>query len=140
MAKTGNFYHQHKVSVERASIGTSYDKAKLHAHDMHEGGIAGVSGQRYRGKIEGIIVQLSAISGAGRITIRASYDQDFDSMFLPDTEAVISTGLTTATDGSVAYRYELPIITEVDFSQIFICFKTDAGTVTVDSSTVIWSE
>ena len=140
MAKTGNYYHSHKVSIARAAIGTSYDKLKLHAHDLHENGDGGRSGERYRGKIEGILVQLSSISGAGRVTIRGAFDQDFDEMFLPDTEAVISAGLTTTTDGSVAYRYELPIITDVDFSQVFLCFKVDAGTVTVDSSTILWSE
>lgn len=140
MSKTGRYYHSHKVSVSRASVGTSFDKAKLHSHDLHENDDGGRSGERYSGKIEGILVQLSAISGAGRITVRGAFDQDFDEMFLPDTEAVISTGLTTATDGSVAYRYELPIVTAVDFSQVFLCFKTDAGTVTVDSSTILWSE
>ena len=140
MAKTGRYYHSHAVVVERASVGTTYDKAKLHSHNLHENGDGGRSGERYRGKIEGIIVRLSTISSAGRITLRASYDQDGDHTFLPDTEAVISTGLTTATAGSVAYRFELPIITEVDFSQVFLFFKTDAGTVTVEESRVLWSE
>ena len=140
MAKVGRYYHDHTVTVERASVGTSYDKAKLHSHDLHENDDGGRSGQRYSGKIEGIYVKLSSISGAGRITLRACYDQDGDFSFLPDTEAVISTGLTTATAGSVAYSFELPVITAADFSQVFLFFKTDAGTVTVDESRILWSE
>jgi hypothetical protein len=140
MAKTGNYYHQSAVQVTRAGVGTTYNTSLLHSHDLHANDIGGRSGERYSGKIEGIYVKLNTISGAGRITLRACYDQDGDWSFLPDTEAVISTALTAAGEGAVAYSFELPVITAVDFSQVFLFFKTDAGTVTVEESRILWSE
>jgi len=140
MAKAGKYYHQSAVTVTRAAVGTTYDATKLHSHDLHALGEGGRSGQRYSGKIEGIYVKLNTIAGAGRITLRACYDQDGDWSFLPDTEAVISTAITAAGEGAVAYSFELPVITAAAFSQVFLFFKTDAGTVTIEESRILWSE
>ena len=54
------------------------------------------------------------------------------------TESTIETGVTTATDGAVVYKIDLDYI--FDSSDIYVFYKTDAGTVSVDAVELTYHE
>ena len=49
------------------------------------------------------------------------------------------TGITTATDGSVTYVLDFIQATPTN-DTVYIFYKTDTGTVTIDSVTLTWEE
>lgn len=113
-----------------ASVGTSYDAAKVLAVQMK------LNGQQ-RAYLVGIDLDLAAISSATKVTMRLSSDAAGDSPIVPDTEATIAAGITTATVGLASMETDR----EYDFTGLtnevgYVHFKTDAGTVTVNSATV----
>jgi hypothetical protein len=75
---------------------------------------------------EYLVVKLSEITDATALTIRIATDSDGDNTFFPDTQATISTGLTTTTSGVVAYSLQLPYVDTTDSATSFYLFaKTD---------------
>ena len=138
MSKTGKYYHSSTVTSDVASIGTSFDVAKYHEHDLYAD-LA--QGSIFKGKVEGLFVRVTAIAGgATKITARLCCDPTGDFTFLPDTEADLAVGLTTSTTGVAAYEFMLPIKNFLGTTKVYLFIKTDAGTVTLSNSCVTWSE
>ena len=138
MAKTGNFYHGSTITSNVAAIGTTFDVTKFHEHDLYD---RPSQGQRYLGKVEGLYVRVTNIAGgAAKITARITCDPTGDFTFFPDTEADIAVGLTTATTGTCAYEFKLPLKQFFDTDKVFVFIKCDAGTVTLANSCIVWSE
>ena len=48
-------------------------------------------------------------------------------------------GVTTATDGGVIYVLDFVASTQVN-DTVYVFYKTDTGTVTIDSVTLTWQE
>jgi hypothetical protein len=133
-------YSSHNTT-SRASVGSaSFDTAKSHQHDLNSAAPNRVGGQTFRGWFRLLIVQVSSISTAATLTIRVSRDSGGDEMLIPDTTATIATGATTTTDGSAAFQIDVPYVDISDNDAYYVLFKTDDGTVTVDSSTFVWSD
>ena len=61
-------------------------------------------------------------------------------MIVPDVTATISTGVTTATDGSVAIDIDVPYVEPNNTDSMYVIVKTDTGTVTLSESTFSWSD
>jgi hypothetical protein len=65
-------------------------------------------------------------------------------VLVPDTEATIVTGVTTATTGSVAYSVNLPLFQTLQNpgnGSLYLFAKTDAASSTVMAeSTITWQE
>ena len=137
MAKTGKFYHGSTISSNVAAIGTSFDVAKFHEHDLYDKPSQGTG---YLGFVEGLYVRVTAISGASKITARITCDPTGDFTFFPDTEATLAVGLTTATTGTCAYEFKLPLKQFFGTDKLYVFIKTDAGSVTLANSCIVWSE
>ena len=76
---------------------------------------------------EYLVVKLSDITAATALTIRIATDSDGDNTFFPDTQATISTGLTTTDSGVVAYSLQLPYVdTASAATSFYLIAKTDA--------------
>jgi len=76
---------------------------------------------------EYLVVKLSDITSATALTIRIATDSDGDNTFFPDTQATISTGLTTTDSGVVAYSLQLPYVdTASAATSFYLIAKTDA--------------
>ena len=73
-----------------------------------------------------------------KLSIQISTDLLGDNIIIPSSEATLSTGVTTATVGAAVYDLAIDYGSASD--QIYIWYKTDAGTVTVDSVDVSWRE
>lgn len=122
----------------RASVGTSYDAAKVHAHAMNTNSARNT--ETFIGWLQLLVVQVSNISSATTLTVRVCRDAAGDEMVVPDVTATISTGITTATDGSIAVSVDAPYVNHTNADDLYVFFKTDAGTVTVDSTNFSWTE
>jgi len=131
------------ISTARSAVGNAFDAAKDHEHELYSNSFPADNSQAtsaFMGYIEGIRINLSSISGASEITMRVCFDGDGDEVFIPDTTASISTGITTSTVGSVAYSVKIPVRHETaDGKSLYVFFKTNAGTVTVNESIINWS-
>ena len=72
--------------------------------------------------------------------MRVSRDSNGDEMIVPDVTATISTGVTTAADGSVAIDIDVPYAEPNNTDSMYVLVKTDTGTVTLSESTFSWSD
>lgn len=137
MPKTSRDLYTSLVTTDYASVGTSFDKTKAHAHALTEGPI--LSNGKFFGYVEGLYVRVTSISGATKLTVAIACDADGDYKFFPDTEATIATGITTNTTGTVAYEFKMPLKQFFDSATLYVFVKTDSGTVTLDASCLAYS-
>jgi hypothetical protein len=133
MAKSGNFFHTIKDDTDVAAINQTFDGAKVSSLTLNE---ASSIGSRFSGKIEGIIVKVSGITGgAAKLTIKG---QAGGLSIIPDTEAIIALDVGSTTAGTVAYYAGLVWANTDDIFKLY--YTCDAGGLLVDSVTVTWSE
>jgi hypothetical protein len=141
MAKVGKFYNSSTITSNVASIGTSFDVAKFHKHELNSMLPVPFNDGAFKGFVEGLYVRVTAIAGGAKtITARITCDPEGDFSFFPDTEADIAVGLTTATTGVVAYEFKLPMNQFFGTDDVYVFIKVDAGTVTLANSCIVWSE
>ncbi len=135
MAKTGSFIHQATTLSDIASVGTSFDAAKKHAVRLRDRPSAYAVGAN----LSAIYVEVDTIAGgAAKLSIQVSTDSAGDKIIVPSTEATMGVGVTTGTKGAAVY--DLSIAYAASSDQIYVFYKTDAGTVTVKSVSISWSE
>ena len=135
MAKVGQYTHGSTITANVAGVGTSFDKTKFHLHQLT------IPNTQFTNPIEGLYVRVTNIAGgASKITARLCCDADGDFTFLPDTEAVIATGLTTATSGTAAWEFGLPLKQFFGTSEVYLFIKVDQGSVTLANSCIVWKE
>lgn len=78
-------------------------------------------------KLSGIYIHVHSIAaGATKLTVRVSPDATMDECLVPDTQATIATGYTTATRGAVVYKVDVDAWLESP--TLYVTVKTDAGT------------
>ena len=137
MAKTGKFIHVVKETDDVTSVGAGFDVTKFVDVDFNKN-VATYhrSSTAWSGVIEGLIVKVSAVSGATKVTVRGMIDGE---TVLPDAEADINFDIGSSTVGSVVFKAGLTWASR-ESSVLTIYCKTDAGTVTVDEVYVAWSE
>ena len=135
MAKVGSFIHQVTSDTDVAAVGTSYNAAKYSSVRLR----TTPSPTRVGAILSGVYVKVKTIAGgATKLSIQISTDLLGDNIIIPSSEATLSTGVTTATVGAAVYDLAIDYGSASD--QIYIWYKTDAGTVTVDSVAVSWRE
>lgn len=134
MAKTGNFVHQVSDSTAVAAVGTSYAGAKKTAIKLRGGSNTAAVGAI----LSAVTVKVSSISSATKLSIQISTDSNGDDIIVPSSEATLGIGVTTATKGAAVY--DLAILFRSTSDQLYVFYKTDAGTVTVDSVDISWRE
>ena len=129
------------VTTDRTSVGTSFDTAKNHLHNLNAGSPTRVSGQKFVGRLGTLFIHVTSIaSSAAKLTVRVSRDSNGDEMIVPDVTATIATGATEATDGSVAIDIDVPYAEPNNTDSMYVLVKTDTGTVTLSESTFSWSD
>lgn len=149
MAKTGNFYHHSTINTAVANIGTTFDKAKVHAHRVHYNPSSLDNNAAFQDNIEGFYIRVTNIAGGSAkpiITLRVTCDADGDLPFFPDTDGEVALGVTTTNSGVSVYEFKLPLFTPFfDISTLqpdrfFVFIKIDQGTCTLANSMIVWSE
>ena len=141
-----NFLHDSVVEPDPAPVlGTAFDLADVHSHNL----TATLptfqrNGRNYYGIVEGIHIRLTSIAGgATKLTFRITLDAAGDRIVVPDTEATIVTGITTATTGAVAFSVKIPIFQILNSpgnGTLYLFAKLDAGTASWSESVLTWRE
>ena len=112
------------------SVGTSFDTGKNGSVEIKP------ANEAVYIKPEMLIVQCSSLaSSPTSLVIRITKDAAGDECIVPDTSGSLSAGLTTATDATAVYEIGLPYLdTASSAASFYLFFKTDTGTVTIDSA------
>ena len=104
-----NFLHD-SLQTGAQVLGTSFNTAGVHVHDL----TATLpdfqrTGRNFYGIVEGIHVRLTSAGSPTKVTIRVCADADGDYTLVPDTEATLVAGVTTATSKCAAFSVGIPI-------------------------------
>ncbi len=142
-----HFLHSNVVSGAQV-LGTAFDAADVHVHDLSSGQSPIINQNRnWYGILEGIFITLTSpgAPSATKVTVRVCADAAGDEVLIPDTEATLVAGVTTTTIQSAAYSVKLPVFQNLSFpgnGTIYLFAKVDnAGTAPVFTrSTLTWSE
>jgi len=141
MAKTGSYFHASTITTDVTAVGLNYDANKLHAHPLYVTNESIDTGSRFKGRIETIIVRVTNMtSNPTSLFVTGACDEDGDYIWFPETEAEISEAITTNNTGSAVYEYKLPVKHFFDSNTMYLFFRTNTGTLTVDASCIVWSE
>ncbi len=121
-------------TTQKTSVGTSYATAKKATLTLDMD-----SGFPLNFHLSGLFVKMSSLnSSPTKLTMKITSDSGGDEAIITGTESTIETGVTTATDGSAIYKIDVDFI--FDSPTVYVLFKTDAGTVSIDSVTLTYHE
>ena len=127
------------VVTASTDIGTSFASAKATTVAVP---VTGGPSEAVTIKPNYLVVQGSQVGDATKLTIAISTDSCGDAIIIPDTEATLALGKTTATKCMAGYAIDLPYV-DVSGSGVtlYIHFKADAGsTLDIDSCTLYYTE
>lgn len=140
MAATGKFIHSSIHTGLAIAATNAYVAAQVRALPLNQdqtsvnGNIRGVA------VLGALYVHVNTIAaGATTLTLRLSLDTGGDQPWIGDTTATISTGVTTATQGAVTIKMDVPFIKPGN-DTLFCHWRTNAGTCTVDAVQLTWAE
>ena len=138
-----NFLHDSVQAPDTPPVlGTAYNTADVHVHDM-TGDLPAFKGAgNFHGIIEGIHVKLTAASTPTKVTIRLCLDADGDVTVVPDTEADLVAGISTAAEKCAAFSVRLPVfqIFAATNRNLYLFAKVDSGTANFAQSCITWRE
>ena len=138
-----NFIHDSVEAPDTApSLGTAFATADVHVHDM-TGELPAFKGAGlYHGIVDAIFVKLTSASTPTKVTIRLCLDANGDEVVVPDTEADLVAGITTATEKCAAFSVRLPVfqLFSATNRNLYLFAKVDSGTATFAQSVITWRE
>ena len=138
MAKVGSFIHTITHSGLALTANTTYGTGKRHNLNLQDD-YTGFAPPRVNLRLGTINIHLNTIAGgATTVTMRCTRDLAGDDIVFGDTTATISTGVTTSTQGNVTYKID-SLYGHTD-DNLYLFWKTDAGTAVVDTIVVNWEE
>ena len=132
--------YKRAVGVVTAStnIGSSFASAKATTFTIPTTGV----GPSVTIQPNYLVVQGSSVGSAAKLTIAISTDSGGDAIIIPDTEATLALGKTTATKCMAGYAIDLPYVDVTGSAiTIYLHYKADAGsTLDIDSATLYYTE
>lgn len=131
--KTVSIIKKSVDSTQKTSVGTSYDKTKAASLALKLNSAFPLDCH-----LEGLFIKMSSISSATKLTIKLTTDSDGDNSIVTGTESTIETGVTTSTEGNTVYKIDLDYV--FDSSTVYCMFKTDAGSVSIDTVELTYHE
>jgi len=137
-----NFFHSSQTTGTDA-LSTSFSAVR--AHNLTAGLPAFMQSRTsWLGFLESLCAQVTTIAGgATSLIVRVTKDVTGDECVIPDTTATISTGVTTATSGSVVFSSGVGLgnynPSQTD-AIVYVWVKTNAGTAVLTQTTLIWRE
>ncbi len=92
-----------------------------------------VVGQPFVGHLGALYVDVTVASGSPtKLTIRVTTSDVGDhSIILPDTEATLAAGISTAAQVSATYSIDVPYSDLTKTDTVYVFFKVDAGEINV---------
>lgn len=122
------------------TLGTAFDVADVHAHDLTANLPRFQAEAPFRGIVTALHVRLESISSATKVTVRICLDAAGDYTLVPDVEATLATGVTTATSGCAAFSVGIPMFQIFGGGTVYVFAKVDAGSATFAQSCITWQE
>jgi|5_EtaG_2_1085323.scaffolds.fasta_scaffold197128_2 hypothetical protein len=131
------------VTQHVANIGTSYDVAKYHKHDLTIKTSADELSfnESFFGEVAGFYVYVDTMNGVSSkptLTLKVTMDEQGDYSFFPSTEAEIDIGITTSTKGSAVYEFKLPMKQLFKTGDVWMFIKLDQGNCRLTDTIVVW--
>ena len=132
-------------STPITGVNNTYNSARFHKLNLADFPSLQAAGRptgNYLGEIDVLIIQCSAMSSGPapqQIHYQLSTDPAGDNVVFGANTGEISGGVTTSTKGATSYRIEAPLFIDGD-DRIYLWYRTDQGTLTVDKTTVLWHE
>ena len=140
MAATGRFIHSSIHTGLSVSATNAYVAGQRHPLPLNNDQTSVNGNVRGIAILGALYVHVNTIAGgATTLTLRLSTDAAGDQPWIGDTTATISTGVTTATQGAVTIRMDVPFI-KPDNDILYCHWKTNVGTCTVDAINLTWTE
>ena len=133
MAKVGGYY--------RAAVLTPGSPIALNTN-FNASSVAMTldGGQSFGGHLGSAFVYLNTVAGgATKLTLKLTRDAAGDEAVVTSTQGDIEAGVTTAADGSLAIKIDIPWVFG-DGTALYPFFKLDAGTANMVSCIVCWRE
>jgi hypothetical protein len=135
----------HNPVVGTQVVGTAFALAAVHAHDLTASLVKPRrESSNFFGIVDSIQVLLDTLAGgAAKVTIRLCEDAAGDVCLVPDTEADLAIGLSTATIGSAVFKAQT--IMRQDLAgpgngTLYLFVKVDAGSARFLGSEIFWQE
>jgi len=140
MAATGKFIHASthtglSIALTNAYIaGAQRQLVPLYANSP---GLVGNS--KGIARLQALYVHVNTIAaGCTSLTVRLTRDAAGNEPFIGDTTATLSTGITTATQGAITVKIDVDYV-HTD-ANLYVHFKTNSATCTVDQVELTWEE
>tara|TARA_Y100001938_G_scaffold147887_1_gene230173 strand:- start:2664 stop:3077 length:414 start_codon:yes stop_codon:yes gene_type:complete len=134
--RVNHYFHSVSDDTSLTSVGTSFDASKKHTIKL--GSFPDES--RFIGKISAVTIHVSSIaSSASQVSFRMTSDSTGDKTLLSGLAGDLDVGITTATDGSVTYVFSF-IQSVPTNDTVYLFYKTNTGTVTIDEVIITWEE
>lgn len=137
--RTTHFIHSSRVTGAQV-LGAAFDLADVHDHDLSKGLPPYQQEREWYGILDYLHLQLTGAAASTKITIRISRDAAGDDVVVPDTEADLVAGVTTAATKCAAFSIGVPISQLGTASSLYVFAKVDAGTPTWAASDITWTE
>jgi len=139
-----HFLH-HNDKTGSQGVTNGFQLACVHDHDLNEGVAPLIAAKKnFFGIVDSIQVVLTSLAGgASKVTIRLCEDAAGDIIIVPDTEATLATGLTTATTGCAVFKVQTIIRQDLGGpgnGHLYLFVKVDQGTATFAGSQIAWQE
>lgn len=128
-------------------VGTAFALAAVHAHDLTAGLVKPRrESANFFGIVDSIQVLLDTLAGVPaptKVTIRLCEDAAGDICLVPDTEADLAIGLSTATVGSAVFKAQTIMRQDLGGpgnGTLYLFVKVDAGSARFLGSEIFWQE
>lgn len=139
MAASGKFIHASTHTGLAINMTNAYVVGQRHQVPMYADS-TGTIGNKGVGRLSALYIHVNTIAaGATTITARLSLDTAGDQPWIGDSTATISTGVTTAAQGAVTFKIDIDFVRATN-DNLYVHFKTNAGTCIVDAITLTWEE
>ncbi len=141
-----HFLHDSVVTGAQAAL-TSFSAGVVHVHDM-QAQMAPLmrEGRAFRGIVNGVHIKLTSAGDAAvsDVTMRICADAAGDEVLVPDTQADLVAGITTASVKSVAFKVDLPLHQILEVSgNLYLFIKVGSaitGNPVFAQSVISWGE
>ena len=139
--KTVGFFHQSIVTPDTPPVlGTAYNTADVHVHNLLSGAVPFEINGPVRGRFEALHVHLHNIAGgATDCDVKICIDANGDHAIVPSTNCEIDPGITSATQGNIALKIGIPIVA-ITGGTFHVFARLNAGTADYVTSILTWTE
>lgn len=140
MGSTGKFIHASTHTGLAIALTSAYVAgAQRHLIPLYADSPGLVGSVRGIARLQALYVHVNTIAaGATTLTVRLTRDAAGNQPWIGDTTATLSTGITTNTQGAITVKIDVDYV-HTD-ANLYVHFKTNAGTCTVDQVELTWEE